>query len=99
MAAPALVSVPMLQPLRFDVLKTLLDEDAVHTLVTVEEHHRATGLAAAVSRWIVDAGQAYRLVSLGIADEFVHAVKDLQGMRSHYGIASDQIRRAVEEAS
>jgi len=91
---PTLISVPMLQPLDFEALNGMLD--GVEVLITVEEHYTETGLGGILSHWIASQRLPYRLTCLGIKNEFVHAVKHLDGMRDHYGISAGRIRATIE---
>jgi transketolase len=92
---PRLISIPMIQPLNFDaLLKNLKD---IHTLITVEEHFIEGGLGSVVSNWLTREKLPFRLKRLGIKHEFIHEIKDRNGMRSFYGISSDNIRKIVME--
>ncbi|MCX5794103.1 MAG: transketolase [Elusimicrobia bacterium] len=93
---PLVLSVPMLQPLPFAALRRRLR--GIHTVVTVEEHFVEGGLGSIIAEWIVRERLPLRLVKLGIANEFIHAIKDTSGMRRHYGISAGQIAAAVRRA-
>lgn len=93
---PLAISVPMLQPLDFEYLKKQLK--GVHTLITVEEHYAEGGLGSILSEWISRERLDFILIKLGIKNEFIHAIKNNAGMRSHYGISSENIHKAIEEA-
>ena len=86
----------MLQPLNFDSLHAQLN--GIQTIVTVEEHFVEGGLGSIISDWITRENLSYRLQKVGIKNEFIHAIKNNQGMRQHYGLSSGQIRRAIKNA-
>jgi len=94
--APRVFSIPMLQPLNFDSLHAQLN--GIQTIVTVEEHFVEGGLGSIISDWITRENLSYRLQKVGIKNEFIHAIKNNQGMRQHYGLSSGQIRRAIKNA-
>jgi len=92
---PLVVSLPMIQPLDFEMLRKSLK--GVHTLITVEEHFAEGGLGSLVSECVVQERLRMSVKKLGIKNEFIHAVKNVSGMRRYYGINSDSIRRSIRE--
>lgn len=92
--SPTVISIPMLQPLDFDYL--LKNLKSVHTIITVEEHFTEGGLGSIISEWIVSERLPFKLRKLGIKNEFIHSIKNTSGMRSLYGISSDNIKNAIE---
>lgn len=94
---PTVISLPMLQPLNFDYLKANLEN--VHTIITVEEHFVNGGLGSIIEAWLIKENLNQKLIKLGIKNEFIHEIKDNQGMRCHYGICSDNIKKVVDESS
>jgi transketolase len=93
---PLVVSIPMIQPVDFDALSERLKN--VHTLVTIEEHFVEGGLGSVVSEWITKKKLPFKLKKLGIKHEFIHTVKNRNGMRHHYDISADSIRKTIKEA-
>jgi transketolase len=93
---PTVISAPMLQPLDFNSLKASLEN--IHTIVTVEEHFVDGGLGSIIAEWILRLELSFKLIKLGIKNEFIHEIKDNQGMRCHYGICSDNIKKVVDES-
>jgi transketolase len=93
---PRVLSLPMLQPLDFRALRQGLKN--IHTLIAVEEHFGEGGLGSTLSDWIVREGLPLRLKKLGVRNEFIHAVKNVAGMRCHYGICAERIRHEIREA-
>jgi transketolase len=94
--SPLVISVPMIQPLSFDYLLKKLKN--IHTLVTVEEHFVEGGLGSILADWILKERLPFRLKRLGIKNEFIHAIKNVSGMRCKYGICSDNIKHVIKEA-
>lgn len=90
---PMVVSVPMIQPLEVGFLKRKLS--GVHTIISVEEHFADGGLGSVLAEWICKEGLDFRLIKLGIKNEFIHQIKNNAGMRSHYGISAGQIKKAI----
>lgn len=93
---PMVISLPMVYPLNFAYLSKRLKN--IHTIITVEEHFVDGGLGSIVSDWLTKENQPYRLIRLGIKNEFIHAIKNNAGMRKYYGISSECIMSAIEEA-
>jgi len=91
-----IISIPMIQPIDFDYLLGILK--GIHTLITVEEHFIEGGLGSIISDWIVRECLPFELKKLGIKNEFIHAIKDNNGMRSFYGISSESIKEAIKES-
>lgn len=93
---PLVVSVPMIQPLDFDVLLKKLRK--VHTIITVEEHFVDGGLGSVLAEWITKNGLSLKLERLGIRNEFLHRIKNTKGMRDFYGISAIKIKKRIKEA-
>lgn len=93
--SPMLISVPLIQPLDTSSLGEILS-DTVHTLITVEENFKDGGLGGIISEWISKERCPYRLEKMGITNEFIHVIKNINGMRKHYGFTSSQIRERIE---
>jgi len=93
---PKVISVPMLQPIDLGMLKSELK--AVHTIITVEEHFVYGGLGSILSDWIAVNKLSFRLIKLGIKNEFIHAIKNNAGMRDKYGISSEKIKTCILRA-
>ena len=64
-------------------------------MITVEEHFIEGGLGSIISDWIVREGLHFKLIKLGIKNEFIHAIKDNRSMRSFYGISSENIKNMI----
>jgi len=93
---PTVISIPMIQPLNFNYLLGKLKD--IHTLITVEEHFVEGGLGSIISDWILRERLTFRLRKLGIKNEFIHAVKNVSGMRAKYGICCENIKKEIKEA-
>jgi len=87
--SPKLISVPMIQPLDTENLFLMLKDMKV--VVTVEEHFINSGLGSMLARELVKIKPDWKLFTLGIADKFIHEIKDLNGMREHFGISANKI--------
>lgn len=92
---PKIISMPMLQPIDFSFLRSALK--TVHTIITVEEHFVEGGLGSIISDWIMANRLPFRLIKLGIKNEFIHAIKNNAGMRDKYGISSEKIKSCILE--
>jgi transketolase len=90
-----IISVPMLQPLNFNVLLKKIKN--IHTIITVEEHFIEGGLGSIIADWILREKLHFRLKKLGIKNEFIHAVKNNAGMRGFYNISCDSIMREIKK--
>jgi len=90
------ISIPMIQPFNFIALRECLTN--IHTLITVEEHFVQGGMGSIVSDWLVEEKLPFRLIKLGIQNEFIHSIKNVNGMRELYDISSENIRKAIKGA-
>jgi len=93
--SPALISLPMVQPMNTGKLFRMLKN--MRYVFTVEEHFVNTGMGSVLAREAVKTPQAWRLFSLGITDNFIHDIKDTQGMRKHFGISARKIADFVRD--
>jgi transketolase len=93
--APRLVSVPLLQPLNFNSLCGTLKN--IQTLITVEEHFIDGGLGSIISEWIAKERLPFKIRKMGIANEFIHAIRDNRGMRRYYKVSSEDIRQVIKD--
>ncbi len=87
------VSLPQVEPCPYD----LISEAAEGTgeVITVEEHFVNSGLGARLAFWHASHRPSWRLSCLGIAPEYIHAIKKQDGMRNHYGISASHIASHV----
>ncbi|MFA6434976.1 MAG: transketolase C-terminal domain-containing protein [Elusimicrobiales bacterium] len=93
---PLVISTPVLNPLDAAFLAEKLR--GIHTVITVEEHFVSGGLGSMIAEWKASGGLAFRLIRLGIANEFIHAIKNNSGLRDKYGISAPKICSAIESA-
>lgn len=93
---PLLVSIPMLQPLQKERLVEILQR--VKYVICVEEHFENCGLGNIVRKLSHEAHCSWELKTLGIPCQFIHEIKDTEGMRKYFGISSSDIARAAREA-
>lgn len=92
---PMVVSVPMLQPLDTVFFKKMLA--GFKTVITIEEHFVEGGLGTIISEFATTSRAGFKLRSLGIKNEFIHAIRNNPGLRDMYGISADKIKKAIEE--
>lgn len=93
---PMVISVPMIHPLDFVCLLKRLKN--IKIIITVEEHFIEGGLGSIIADWLAKNELPFRLIKLGIKNEFIHAIKNNMGMRRMYQISSSDIRNVIEEA-
>lgn len=91
---PMLLSVPMLQPLKIDLLLNLL-EDKKYVL-SVEEHFENSGLGSLLRGIYAEYSPAWNLRVMGIPYGLIHNVSDLKQLRKHFGISADHIIKTVK---
>lgn len=93
---PKIISLPMLQPLNFKKLQNELK--TINTIITIEEHFIDGGLGSTISDWISSRELPFKLIKLGIKNEFIHAIKNNAGMREKYGISAEKIKTSILKA-
>ena len=93
-SAITLISMPMLSPVDFSALNRALKGSEY--IVTVEEHFREGGLGSTIAEWITKYNLQYKLLRLGIKNEFIHAVKNNAGMREYYQINATKIAATIK---
>ncbi len=94
---PAVISVPMVQPLPADALFGMLE--AFDHVVCVEEHFTDSGLGSAIALAAGERGCGWSLARLGVSPGFVHEILDQAGMREHFGISAARIAAHVRGVS
>lgn len=92
---PRIISVPMVQPLDFKGLESLLG--GVKYVFCVEEHFANTGLGSILANEYARSSPKWRLFSIGIEDKFIHEIKNLKGMRDHFGISGSRIASFIKK--
>ena len=90
---PRLISLPLLQPLNSERLFAMLED--VDCVISVEEHFISTGLGGILMRQYAKMRPRWKFFPLGIPDGFIHEIKDLKGMRSHFGISGEKISEFI----
>jgi transketolase len=93
--SPRLISLPMVQPVPFRELQTMLD--GIKQVFVVEEHYVDSGLGAALALEHARANPSWRLHCLGIAPGFVHEIRNQDSMREYYGISAAAIAKCVAD--
>lgn len=92
---PKLISIPMIQPLNAEKLFVMLK--SVDYVLSVEEHFINTGLGSILLKEYTKRSPAWKLFLLGIPDKFIHEIKDLRGMREHFGISGTRIADFIKD--
>lgn len=92
---PKLISIPMVMPINTEKLFSLLKN--MKYVITVEEHFLNSGIGSMLSRECVKTNPGWKLFTLGIRDEFIHAIKDLDGMREYFGISAAKIAEYIRK--
>ncbi len=93
---PRLISIPMIQPLKIKELFGMLKD--INYVFCVEEHFTNTGLVSILSREFTKHNNKCKLYLLGIANNFIHEIKDLDGMREYYGISGKKIAEFIKHS-
>lgn len=91
--APLLISVPTVQPLDTTALLALLA--SVTHVVCVEEHFVNCGLGSMISRLKAEHAPNWKLTLMGIPHQFIHAIRNTDGLRDNFGISPEGIAKAV----
>jgi transketolase len=91
--AARVVSVPTLKPLDPDRIEA--EVAGFRTVVTVEEHGPAGGLAAAIAGVMSRAGHGGRLAALSLPDRFAVRVGGQEWMRDEAGLSAEAIAAAA----
>jgi transketolase len=94
--APALVSVPMVQPLDTRSLAGMLS--GYRQVISVEEHFVTCGLGSMLARFKAESSAPWGLTTLGIPFNFIHDIRNCAGLRENFGIAAADIVAAVRRA-
>ncbi|TVM04130.1 MAG: transketolase [Candidatus Brocadia sp. WS118] len=92
---PKLISMPMVMPINGEKLFLMLRN--LKWVITVEEHFINSGIGSMLSREYVKANPDWKLSTLGIPDGFIHAIKDLDGMREYFGISATRIAEYIRK--
>ena len=92
--APAVISVPTVQPLDVPALMAILV--GVGQVVCIEEHFTNCGLGSILARLKAETGAGWRLTNLGIRPQSIHLVRKTAGLRAHLGISAADIVAAAE---
>lgn len=92
---PKLISIPMVMPINIEKLLSMLK--STKCVITVEEHFINSGIGSMLSREYVKTNPGWKLFTLGIQDEFIHVIKDLDGMREYFGISAARIAEYIKK--
>jgi len=92
---PRLISLPMVVPINAEKLFMMLED--IKYVITIEEHFLNSGIGSLLSREYVKTNPGWKLFTLGIPVGFIHAIKDLDGMREYFGISAAKIAGYVKQ--
>lgn len=92
---PRLISLPMVIPIDTERLFSMLT--GIKYVVTVEEHFVNCGIGDLLSNEYAKANPRWKLFNLGIPTKFIHEIKDLKGMREHFGISASKISDFIKK--
>lgn len=94
------VSLHTVKPLDADLLAEVFARFPL--VITLEEHSLIGGLGGAVAEWYVDRSEypvsRSRLLRIGTADRFLHAVGDQDYARRQFGLESNSIAQRIKSA-
>ena len=93
---PKIIAAPVVLPMDVSALFELL-EGTRHVFI-VEEHFQNSGLFDILAREFARLFSDKMLHSVGIKDEFIHAIRDNAGMRDLFGLSAPSIARTVKAA-
>lgn len=91
---PALISVPMIQPLQKNRILNIFAK--YKYVISVEEHFGNSGLGSILRSIYADYKPSCILKIMGIPLKFIHEIKDTINMRKHFGISSLDIVNNVK---
>jgi len=91
---PAIISIPVLQPLNEDFISQRLRNNRF--VISVEEHFINCGLGSMLKKISCERKSQWKLISLGIDYVFIHEIRDLDKLREFFGISSDRIAKKVK---
>jgi transketolase len=86
-----------LKPFDADALRSIASR--YEAIVTIEEHNVIGGLGSIVADHLLSLGSSAmpKLVKLGLQDEYTSIVGSQSYLRKQYGLASEDVVRAVKE--
>ena len=84
----------------FDVYTLRSIADRYDAIISIEEHNVVGGLGSIIADLLLEIGPAAmpRLVKLGLQDVYTGIVGSQAYLRRHYGLASEDVFRAVKES-
>jgi len=91
---PALISVPMIQPLNTAVLLEVLAE--MKFVISIEEHFVNSGLGDVLANIYAECRPSWLLQKMGFPYQFIHEIEDAASMRKSFGVSGSNIVAKVE---
>lgn len=86
---PKLISIPMIQPLNFKILRDMLTN--IKHVVVVEEHFQNCGLGNIIMQKQLEYSQPWELHCMGIPFAFIHNINHCTEMRKIFKISAADI--------
>lgn len=88
------ISVPQIAPL--DMVSINAEVAGCAQVLVVEEHYSSGGLGTRIAQWRATHAADWQLNLMALPDEFVHVVRNQNGMREHYGLDVPSITKRIE---
>ncbi|MBN1124172.1 MAG: hypothetical protein JXA82_04130 [Sedimentisphaerales bacterium] len=96
---PRVISLTRIQPLNLEALISVLQ--GIRIIVTVEEHFAGSGLGSLLAGAWAEKKDTPKLITWGIPDAFIHAIRAGDRMREEFGLSAlqiaDRIRMLIEK--
>lgn len=91
---PAMISVPMIQPLNVGALLEVLEE--MKFVISIEEHFINSGLGDVLANIYSEFRPSWTLYKMGLPYQFIHTIEDTASMRKSFGVSSSDIISKIE---
>ncbi len=88
------ISVPQIAPL--DMVGVNAAVAGCANVLVVEEHYSSGGLGTRIAQWRATHSAEWQLNLMALPDEFVHVVRNQNGMREHYGLDVPSIAKRIK---
>lgn len=92
-----LINIHTIKPIDREIILQTIRETETKAILTVEEHNIEGGFGDSVASVIFEEGIPVKFKRLGIRDTFCSYYGTHQELKSHYGIAKEDIIREVKE--
>lgn len=92
--AVRVISVPQIAPLDMAGINAAVAR--CKQVLVVEEHYGSGGLGTRIAQWRATHRADWQLNLMALPDEFVHVIRNQNGMREHYGLDVPSICKRIE---